>query len=69
MNLQNLNSALTSTLDVAAGLAVPTVIGYTGGMIYGALTNADKTIAAKSVRHHDIGLLRFSSNCRLPHRG
>lgn len=48
MNLQQLNNALTSTIDLAAGLAVPTAIAYTGGYIYGALSNADKGLAARA---------------------
>ena len=48
MNLQQLNNAFTSGLDIAAGLTIPTAIAYTGGYIYGAITNADKVLAARA---------------------
>lgn len=46
MKLQQFNDAFFSVLDYAAGAAIPLTISYTGGILYGALFKADKTVAA-----------------------
>lgn len=48
MNLQQMNHAFTSFLDIAAGLALLPAITYCGGYIYGTLCNADKVVAARA---------------------
>lgn len=47
MQIQQFNDAFTTTLDLAAGLLVPSALSYGGGLLYGTFCNVDKILAAR----------------------
>jgi hypothetical protein len=61
MTLVQFNLAFSGALDLAAGAAVPSLISYAGGRLYGALAHVDPSIASKAFMASTIAAHAFQT--------